>query len=154
MTDAQTLEEILGEVLKAHPAIFVVEAVHKDGHHEFILDGDQGIGIATIAEISRSLNHFAEERMPDNENYSIDVMSPGADSPIKQLRQYNKHIGRQFDVKCADGTAFKGYLRTVEGHILGFEIKPTGKVAKGAAAEQISIPFEQIKKATIILSFK
>src|SRR4051812_12252451 len=118
---AQTLDSILESVLKEHPGVFLVESRHRQQSHEFILDADQAIGIATISGISRSLNHFAEEQLPAEEMYDIDVCSPGADSPLKMLRQFPKHVGREFEVVQADDSVIKGKLISIEGENLVFE---------------------------------
>lgn len=154
MSVAQTLNELLDEILKQHEGVFLVEAKHNDQHHEFILDADNAIGIATISSITRSLNHFAEERMPDEVNYSIDVCSPGADSPLKMLRQFNKHIGRQFAITLADQSTFNGHLKAIDGDVLTFEYHKALKPKKNDSPELEAVPYQNIKKATIILSFK
>jgi ribosome maturation factor RimP len=151
---AQTLDSILESVLKEHPGVFLVESRHRQQSHEFILDADQAIGIATISGISRSLNHFAEEQLPAEEMYDIDVCSPGADSPLKMLRQFPKHVGREFEVVQADDSVIKGKLISIEGENLVFEYFKSSKPKKNELKETISIPYNQIKKATIILSFK
>lgn len=154
MSVSQTLNEILNSVLLEHPNVFLVEAKHHQQDHEFILDGDQPIGIGAISAISRSLNHFAEEKLPAEEIYTIDVCSPGADSPLKMLRQYPKHIGREFEIILSDDTTIKGHLSAVNNEDLSFEYFKSAKPKKTELKESISIPFNQIKKATIILSFK
>lgn len=154
MSVSQTLNEILNSVLIEHPNVFLVEAKHHQQSHEFILDGDQPLGIATISAISRSLNHFAEEQLAAEEVYTIDVCSPGADSPLKMLRQFPKHIGREFEIILTDDTTFKGHLTAVNNEELSFAYFKSAKPKKSEEKENISIPFNQIKKATIILSFK
>ncbi len=154
MSVSQTLNEILNSVLVEHPNVFLVEAKHEQTSHEFVLDGDEALGIATISAIGRSLNHFAEEQIPAEENYTIDVCSPGADSPLKLLRQFPKHIGREFEIILKDDTAMKGHLTNVNGDQLSFEYFTNPKPKKNELKSNISIRFDQIKKATIILSFK
>ncbi len=154
MSVSQTLNEILDSVLKEHPGVFLVETKHQQQSHEFILDADEAIGIATISGIGRSLNHFAEEQIPAEEIYDIDVCSPGADTPLKMLRQFPKHIGREFEIVLLDDSNIKGKLTAIENEILTFEYFKSAKPKKNELKELISIPYNQIKKATIILSFK
>src|SRR5688572_27975806 len=117
MNVSQTLNEILSNVLKEHPGVFLVETKHQQQSHEFILDADEAIGIATISGISRSLNHFAEEQIPAEEIYDIDACSPGADSPLKMLRQFPKHIGRKFEIILNDDSTFTGKLTSIDNDI-------------------------------------
>ncbi len=154
MSVAQTLNEILNKVLAEHPGVFLVETRHQQQHHEFILDGDEAIGIANISAIGRSLNHFAEEQIPAEENYTIDVCSPGADSPLKQLRQFPKHVGRRFEIILNDDSKIEGKLISIEGENLSFEYFKSPKPKKNELPELLAVPFNNIKKATIIISFK
>lgn len=149
----QQLESILAKVLENYPGVFLVESHHTKTKHEFIIDGDKALGIYDISEIGRSVNHIADETMPD-EKYTLDICSPGADSDLKMLRQYPKHVGREFAVELSDESSFEGHLRAVNGHLLTFEYFTSAKPKKNEAPVTTDIPFENIKKAHIILSFK
>ena len=88
------------------------------------------------------------------EKYSLDVASPGADSDLKLLRQFPKHKGREFQVSLTDSTSFNGKLLNVEGETLQFETFRQEKPKKKDLPEILDIPYSNIKKANIILSFK
>lgn len=149
MSIENKLDQILSAVLVEHPGVFLVNAAHKQLQHEYTIDGDKALGIYDIADIARKVNKIAEEEL-EQENYSIDVSSPGADSDLVLLRQYPKHIGREFFVQTAEET-FSGKLLSVEDQTLTFEKVLKLKPKK---TESIKIEFNQIIKAHIILSFK
>jgi len=71
------------------------------------------------------------------------------------LRQYGKHKGRNFEIETAD-LSFTGKLMDVVGAELHFEESRIEKIngKKTTLVEQRVIPFEQIQKATIKISFK
>jgi ribosome maturation factor RimP len=150
MSVQEQLRGIVEEVLKEHPGIFLVEFNSNNQNYEIVLDGDQALGIYDISDISRSINHKADEMMPD-ESYSLDVTSPGADSDIKLLRQYPKHVNREFSVKLDNEEIFTGKLLAVEGDQLSFDKVVKIKPKK---TEEIKISFQNIQQANIILSFK
>jgi ribosome maturation factor RimP len=152
MNVKQTLEDITADVLSRHEGIFLVELNQRQEHYEFVIDGDKAMGIYDISSLAREINKTADERMPEAQ-YSLDVASPGADSPLKMLRQYPKHIGREFQVKLDDGDNFKGRLTAVDDDKLVFEIRKE-KPKKNEAPEMVTVEFNQIKQANIILSFK
>lgn len=153
MNTEKKLDEIVEHVLAKHEGVFLVEAIHKKGAHEYIVDGDVLLGIYDIAGISREINKTADEALPD-ENYSLQVSSPGADSPLKMLRQYPKHTGREFKVSTTDDRTFNGKLIGVEGETLAFEISAGKKMSGKILPEIQNIPFKNIQKANIIISFK
>ena len=153
MNVEKELNAIVAQVLENHPGIFMVQAIHKQKEHEIVIDGDMPLGIYDISAISREINQLADERMPEEE-YSLDVASPGADSDLLQIRQYPKHIGREFNVLLKDETNIIGILKSIEAESLEFEGFKTAKPKKKDLPEVTKINYQEIKKANIILSFK
>lgn len=153
MNPEKELDEIITSVLDKHPGIFLVQATHKKQSHEYTIDGDKALGIYDVADVSREVNKLADERMPE-ENYHLEIGSPGADSPLLHLRQYPKHTGREFSVQTTDGREFSGKLISVDNDTLSFESFKSAKPKKNELPEIISLHFTDIKKANIIISFK
>jgi ribosome maturation factor RimP len=91
--------------------------------------------------------------MPE-ENYTLDVGSPGADSDIKLLRQYPKHVGREFSIILKDDTELTGKLLSVTGETLSIEHFENPKPKRHEKPVAKDINYNDIKKANIILSFK
>ena len=116
-------------------------------------DGDQGISIDECASISRRLAKRIEEQQGEEFSYVLEVTSPGIDYPLTSPRQYQRNVGRKLKVKLADGAEKIGVLNevTVNGIVLTEESK--GKNKK-MAAEPTNIPFADIVKANIVISFK
>ena len=153
MNVEKELNEIVAQVLENHTGIFLVQAIHKQKNHEIVIDGDLPLGIYDISAISREINQMADERMPEEE-YSLDIASPGADSDLLLLRQFPKHIGREFNVILKDESNIIGVLKSVESETLEFEGFKTAKPKKKDLPEVSKINYQEIKKANIILSFK
>lgn len=153
MSVQSQLESIVSKVLESHPGIFLVESSHKNQTHEFVLDGDKPLGIYDISDIGRAVNQMADEQMPE-ESYSLDITSPGADSDLKLIRQFPKHLGREFNVVFQDDNSIKAKLIEVIDDSLVFEFFESPKPKKSEKPIQKTIPFKDIKKTNIILSFK
>lgn len=150
----QQLKKIIEDVLINYEHIFLVDIHQHQNEFEFTLDGDQLLGIHDISSISRQFNKIADELLPE-EQYSIDIATPGADSPLKTFRQYPKHIGREFEVRLnTTDETFKGKLIAAEEPHLTFEFFISEKPKKKDLPEQKTITIDQIKQAHIILSFK
>ena len=96
--------------------------------------------------MSRELNEIIESENLIKESYRLEVSSPGVDRPLKFLKQYPKHINRNFEVvyKAADSDAkFIGKLISVERDELTFQTKD----------KNILIKFNQIIEAKVLISF-
>ncbi len=153
MNVEKELNEIVNAVLADRSGIFLVETGRQQDNYEIVIDGDKPLGIYDISDISREINKIADERMPD-EKYSLDICSPGADSDLRLIRQYPKHIGREFNLTLIDDTSMKGKLLAVENEILTFEAFKNPKPKRNEVPEIVKVKYSEIKKANIILSFK
>ena len=117
------------------------------------LDGPEGLGIRECATVSRRLNRRLEEYYGEEAQYSLEVTSPGADQPLTDPRQYQRHVGRELALKLADGTQKTGVLTAVTPE--GVEIEEVVKVKhKKSTLPAVFYPFGDIQEATVVISFK
>ncbi|AKD05498.1 ribosome maturation factor rimP [Pontibacter korlensis] len=118
-----------------------------------LADGEQGITIDQCATISRRINKRIEEVFGPDMSYVLEVSSPGVDFPLTQPQQFKRHTGRNLKVKLQDGTEKTGKLEEVteSGLNLMEEVKLKGKKATYVP---VQIPFGDIVKANVVISFK
>ena len=132
---------------------FLVDVENKPGSSKYrvLVDGIEGITIKRCAQISRYLSKQMEEDSSiDEEDYfTFEVSSPGADRPLKLPKQYFKHIGRQMAVETLDEKKLTGTLKTVDEDKISIAIE----VSKKEIADE-QIEFKNIKEANVIISFK
>jgi ribosome maturation factor RimP len=91
------------------------------------------------------------------EDFSLDVSSHGATTPLVLPRQFPKHIGRQFEIRLHDGSKVEGNLVTCDEELLKVEFtvrenKPVGKGKITVVKEQV-LRFNDIKEAKIKLKY-
>jgi ribosome maturation factor RimP len=117
-----------------------------------IIDGDHGITIDDCAGLSRKLSKELDQRaFFGEENYMLEVSTPGLDHPLKLKRQYYKNIGRGLKVKFQD-TITEGKLTQVtEDKIILAQELGAGKKKE---IKNMEIPFSEIEKAFVLVSFK
>jgi ribosome maturation factor RimP len=118
-----------------------------------LADGEQGITIDQCARISRRINAKIAEMFGEEMAYVLEVSSPGVDYPLTQPQQFKRNVGRSLKVKLQDGAEKTGKLEDVTGTGINLleEIKLKGKKA---TYEPVQIPFEDIVKANVVISFK
>lgn len=119
-----------------------------------LLDREGSIGINQCVEVSR----FIEKNLDrDAEDFELEVSSAGLDSPFKVLRQYQKNIGREVDVKLADGKKVKGQLISAnENGITVQQVsreKTEGKKSKQQVERNFSFSYPEIKETKIVIKF-
>lgn len=116
---------------------------------ELFIDSVKGVSIEDCAQISRSISEEIAAAGLEKGIGRLDVSSPGTDRPFKYPAQYDKHTGRKFDLICTtpagEEMKFQGRFLRREDDKLFFEDNKKNEFA---------LSFNNIKKSTIILSFK
>src|SRR6202012_3974400 len=154
MNIEKRVKELVEEKIADKPNLFIVDIkMHSDGKLMILVDGDNGIGIADCAAISRHVGFHLEEENVIETAYNLEVSSPGIDFPLSSMRQYAKNMGRSLAIKMADGTKREGKLTgiTEDAIIIEEKIKEKGKKAELIEAV---IPVDKIAETKVLISFK
>lgn len=152
MLNSQQIGQIVEELLEPELQFLVDVKVSSSKIRQKItvlIDTDEGIGIADCSKISRALGDRLEELI-DNP-YTLEVSSPGLDTPLKLKRQYFKNIGKSLKVVTLDGKDIKGEL--LEAGDLEITLLPEKKKKEKKQPEKVNLAFENIKEARVQVSF-
>jgi ribosome maturation factor RimP len=118
-----------------------------------VVDGDSGVTVKDCMEVSRAIEHHLDREKYD---FSLDVFSAGANSPLKLLRQYPQHLGRTLKVETAEGS-FRGEFTEISDQLitLKWEERQPKAVGKGKVTVECEqkIEFDDIIKAQIEITF-
>ena len=143
---AQKIAEIV-ERKGFFPIEIIIRGIPSKRVMEVFIDGENDVSADDCANVSREINSELENLPEAGNDYRLDVSSPGVDKPLKFLKQYPKHIKRNFEVSYKSGEETKkilGKLISVEEENLTFLCKNVGEVI---------INFNNIKKAKVTVSF-
>lgn len=158
-----TLTELLQPYLN-EDQFFVVDIQVSSSRNRskisILLDSDTGITIDECATISRRLgNQLEEMEIVGPEPFVLEVSSPGIGEPLTLTRQYRKNIGRDVIVQLNDGQLRRGTLSDVNDERIVITETPVKKPKKTGPrtveppAGPVELPFTDIKKTTIQVSF-
>lgn len=137
----QKIRELLEQRI-AGTDIFVVDATIRPGNLILVeVDRPDGISIVECVEISRYLEGHLDR---DEEDFFLEVSSPGLGTPFKVRQQYDKNVGREVEVLMKDGTKKAGKLASVSD--AGITLVTGGK--------PVEINFDEMKATKAIISFK
>jgi ribosome maturation factor RimP len=117
-----------------------------------VLDGDQGISIDDCSAVSRSISKGIEDENLINENYTLEVTTPGLDQPLKLNRQYRKNKGRELRVHLKDKKIIEGLLK--EATDIGIILEYEAKEGKRKDQNNIELAYKDIVKSFVKISFK
>lgn len=127
-----------------------------------LIDGDEGVNIDTYTKMSRALSAELDELDLLEQAYVLEVSSPGVEYPLQLKRQYHKNIGRSVKVVLKDEAILTGKLLAVsEESITIAEENPPKKGKKPGSVNkppetginEVNIPFSDIKKTNVLVSF-
>lgn len=125
-----------------------------DNHININIDGDKGVNIDDCVALSRAIEGALDR---DEEDYSLDVSSHGATTPLVLPRQYKRHIGRTLEVKFPDGNNAEGELIKLNdnGFTLQYSVRENKPIGKGkvTVVKEQTILFAEIKEARIKLKY-
>ncbi|UJP66070.1 ribosome maturation factor RimP [Mongoliitalea daihaiensis] len=156
MNVKQSIEEIVLKHLPDDTHFIVdVQVVEKSSKTavKILIDADQGLNIDTCAIVSRAVGEEIEAKELLSDAYILEVSSPGLDFPLNSKRQYVKNVGRSLKITLQDDKEIQGELLSVDSYGLQLMVKQKEK-GKKAVEEEKNLPFEQIKKSIVLVSFK
>ncbi|SHN24014.1 ribosome maturation factor RimP [Cyclobacterium lianum] len=152
----QTIAEIVDKHLPDSSHFVVdIQIVEKGPKKslKILIDADHGINIDTCALVSRAVGEEIEAKELMDTAYVMEVSSPGVDFPLSFRRQYQKNIGRSLMVVLANDQTIEGKLTAVDQRGISLLTKKKEK-GKKAVEESLNLPFDQIRKSIVLVSFK
>lgn len=150
----KTVTGLLETALKERQDLFLIDfSIDSNNHIKVIVDGDNGVLVEDCMFISRAIEHNLDR---EEQDFSLEVMSAGATSPLVHNRQYKKNIDRTLKVKTP--------LNEIEGKLIKAtddditltwkvrEPKPVGK-GKTTVKKEASIAYKDIVEAKVMIKF-
>lgn len=138
---AKKIEDLilaLAEPVADAQGVYVVDVSYKNGADGYELcvyiDKDGGVGIDDCETFSREFETVMDREDPIENNYVLEVSSPGADRKLVKEREFLYYIGREVDVKlykAVDG------VKEFTGVLTGYKDK-TAYVERDGEELQIS----------------
>ncbi|MBM1105958.1 ribosome assembly cofactor RimP [Aurantibacter crassamenti] len=148
------VKELLDGALKEDESLFLIDfSISADNSIKIVLDGDAGVALKDCMRVSRAIEHNLDREEVD---FSLEVTSAGAASPLTLPRQYKKNIGRKVKIRTSEDS-YEGNLTEADenGIVLEWkarEPKPVGK-GKVTVQKKQEITFSEIKEAKVVLKF-
>lgn len=155
MLSDKTVKTLIESALEERLDLFLIDfTINPDSKISVVIDGDNGVTVEDCMFISRAIENNLDREEAD---FSLDVASAGAASPLVNTRQYRKHIGRTLGVKVKPDLKFEGELTDVDdaGVTLEWKTKEPKPVGKGKVVvnKQAKIIYDDILEAKVIIKF-
>ena len=150
-----SVKELLEEGLENRPDLFLIDFEILDGNKiRIVIDGDKGVLVEDCMYISRAIEHNLDR---EEQDFSLEVSSAGATTPLVHQRQYQKNIGRTLKLKTIENEKFEAVLTAADTNEIVLEWKarepkPIGK-GKVTVEKSVDIDFVKIKQAKVKVKF-
>ena len=149
--DAQieAIEQKVMALIDPDPENFLVEVKIRPGNNiKIFVDSDRGMSIDKLAQYNRRLYRQIEESgLFPNNDFSLEISSPGLDEPLKLRRQYLKNIGRYVEILLKNGIKTEGKLMNATDQEVVIEEEKGNKKKKEII--QHSLSYDDIKTTKI-----
>jgi ribosome maturation factor RimP len=147
MIEKGTIESHIQDILQGTEVFLVDVKVDKSNRIRVHVDKNEGISIDDCAGISRALEGKMDR---DREDFSLEVSSPGIESPFRVHQQYVKNTGKAVKVETTNGQALTGILREVDDNGIRLEL---GDGIKPGKPELLDLAFDEIASAKAHIRF-
>jgi ribosome maturation factor RimP len=109
-SQTQVIELLGGEFALAGYEIedVVIDARTRPPRIVVIADGDNGLDLDTAATLSRSASTLLDSLDSIQDQYVLEVSSPGVDRPLTSAKHFRRARGRKVDVVLSDGSKLTG----------------------------------------------
>ena len=149
----QAIEQKVMALIDPDPENFLVEVKIRPGNNiKIFVDSDRGMSIDKLAQYNRRLYRQIEESgLFPNNDFSLEISSPGLDEPLKLRRQYLKNIGRYVEILLKNGIKTEGKLMNATDEEVVIEEEKGNKKKKEII--QHSLSYDDIKTTKIQIKF-
>lgn len=154
MIDSQKVRELLNAALAEQEAFLVDFQIAPGNVIKVLVDTLEGISLEGITAISRGIEHNLDR---EEEDFELQVSSPGVGSPLQVKEQYEQNIGRDLKLKLEDGTKYQGELISFEGDqiTLQWSERVPKEIGKGKVTvkKDVKLNLSDIKEARVQVRF-
>jgi ribosome maturation factor RimP len=155
MIQSSRIREIVSNLVDG-TELFIVDITIKHGNGIIVtLDSAKGLSIDECATLSKAIETSLNR---DEEDFELEVSSPGLSLPFKVIQQYYKNIGKEVEVLYNNGKKYIGKLLSVDESSFLIEtlrkVKLEGKKKPELVPEKLLITFDEIISTRIVINFK
>lgn len=155
MIQKEKIESVILPKLQENGCFLVELTVSTTNKITVTIDSFEGVSIDYIVEMSR----FIESNLDrDEEDFDLEVSSPGLSLPFVVLEQYQKYEGKEVEVITNDGIKHEGLMTSVTDEGITLEVtaleKVEGKKRKQEVVKKQMFPFDKINSTKLVITFK
>jgi ribosome maturation factor RimP len=154
MEESKIIENTVKGTINSNCDLFLIDFKIENEKINVTIDGDRGVSIKDCAGISREIEFILSK---NNLNFAINVSSFCTSSPLVNLRQFKKNIGRELDIFTKNNDKIVGKLISLnkDSIILEWSERVPKIVGKGKRTVKFykELDIKDIKKAIVKINY-
>lgn len=112
------------------------------------VDGDDGVDLDTVAEVSEEISRGLDLRDPIPGRYTLEVSSPGLERNLKAPEHFAASVGKQVVVKTKQ--RLRGDTHRLDGTLKAASDEGFRVVTDG---DEVEVPYGQVKSARTVFEW-
>lgn len=147
----EVIELLDGEFARAGYEIedVIVDPAARPPRITVVADGDDGLDLESIAQLSRTASTLLDELDARSAPYVLEVTSPGVDRPLTTEKHFRRARGRKVELTLSDGTQLTGRIGETRDGVVRLVVR-AGRQANFSVRE---LPLHGISKAVVQVEF-
>jgi ribosome maturation factor RimP len=149
----QVIELLDGEFARAGYEIedVVINTGARPPRITVIADGDEGLDLDSIAQLSRSASELLDsaDASKSDSPYVLEVTSPGVDRPLTEEKHYRRARDRKVELTLSDGSQLTGRLGETRDGAVDLVVR---EGARGSYSVR-ELPLSGITKGVVQVEF-
>jgi ribosome maturation factor RimP len=98
----------LSEAFLKDSANYLIDVNVRSGNRiSIFIENDEHVSIKDCIALSK---HIESQLDREQQDFELEVSSPGIDSPFRHERQYLKYVGKEIEILMSNGEKFSGEL--------------------------------------------
>ena len=154
MIEKARIQKLVEEKLDENMFLVEISVSERNVIHVFV-DSFAGLTIDQCVAISRHVEHSLDR---DEEDFELQVSSPGLTENFKVIAQYKKCQGKKIEVITKESSKLEGVIldATDESFVLETSVKEKleGQKKKQLVVKKYLLKYDDIESAKAVISFK
>ncbi|GEK16270.1 ribosome maturation factor RimP [Cellulomonas persica] len=154
---AQRVNDVLTPVVSAEGLVLEEVRVRRSGGRVLVEvlvgqteDDERELDLDRIADVTRAVSDALDASDPVAGEYTLEVGTRGADSPLVERRHFVRAVGRAVRVRRTDGTVLAGRLTGVEDDaIVVVPVTPGVKGRPPRVGTPVTIVLDEVADARV-----
>jgi ribosome maturation factor RimP len=154
MIDKAIVKKLVEEMLDDKMFLVEINVSQRNVINVFV-DSYDGLTIEQCISISRHVEHSFDR---EEEDFELQVSSPGLSEKFKVKEQFYKYIGREIEIVTVSDVELEGVIQSATDEEIILETSARelveGQKKKQLVVKQHHLKYDEIKSAKAVISFK